>query len=88
MANHFLAIESDIGNAVDWLDSATASISASFGDDEDMATAWPEMAQLYERLCAIQRELREIIPPTVQKVIDDENAYIDEMADRADAMSY
>jgi hypothetical protein len=76
-------LEDCINGAEDWLDRA-----ASKAEDTSCDGQWKPVADLAEKLRAIQSDLNAAITPEIQKLIKDAQSEADHLADMADANSY
>lgn len=55
-------------------------------DPED--NGWVAMGSVSYNLDRIYQDLAGVLPPEINKAIDDAEAYLDELADKADGQSY
>lgn len=68
--------------------AATLALRLCGGDDDDDDSVWPAMATLVDRLDAINKLLTELPGDEIKAAITQAEAYLDDMADRADGISY
>lgn len=78
-----------IEDAADELKRASTVALRLLGDDPDSDDSrWPGMATLVDRLDAINRLLVELPGDEIKAAIKQAEAYLDDMDDRADGISY
>jgi len=80
--NSFTDISYGVSNAIAEIEGAISDIDENFTPD------YAEMNAVREKLVAVKVELENIFPPSIIKAIEEEEAYNDEMSDRAEAAGY
>jgi hypothetical protein len=85
MANEFLDLQGAIDNADDWLVQAEEDAARMADESEGQ---WADMVMLADRLREFRADLKALMPEGVRLAVKSESDMVDEMADKADAISY
>jgi hypothetical protein len=88
MSDELLDLKNAVGNAADWLATAERLAGNLCRDDaHGELIGWKEMESACERIAAVRAALAAALEP-VAETIQLEEEYRDDMADRADGLSY